>query len=161
MNARLAADALVLTHAAFILFAVFGGLLGLHRRGWLWLHLPAAAWAATVVIMGWICPLTPWEQSLRAAAGQQGYSGGFVEHYVLSAIYPDGLTRTVQIALGSAVIVFNVFVYALIFSRRSKPEEPEVPTDRINHQPAKPPPAAAKADSMDIGRRPPRPDRSA
>jgi len=117
MNARMAADVLVLLHAGFIIFAVFGGLLVLRRPGWCWLHVPAALWAATVVTMGWICPLTPWEQSLRAAAGQQGYSGGFVEHYVLTAIYPDGLTRTVQIALGTGVVVFNVGLYGWLWRR--------------------------------------------
>ncbi len=123
MSASFAADALVLLHAAFIVFAVFGGLLILRRRAWMWAHLPAAAWAAIVVIMGWICPLTPWEQSLRAAAGQQGYAGGFIEHYVLAAIYPEGLTRGVQIALGIGVIVFNLAVYAWAFGR-PKPHGP-------------------------------------
>lgn len=118
MIARLAADALVLLHAGFIVFAVFGGLLALKNRRWMWLHLPAAAWAASVVIMGWICPLTPWEQTLRAAAGQQGYSGGFIEHYVLAAIYPDGLTRTTQIALGTGVVAFNLIVYGVVHRRR-------------------------------------------
>ncbi len=118
MIARLAADALVLLHAGFIVFAVFGGLLALKNRRWMWLHLPAAAWAASVVIMGWICPLTPWEQTLRAAAGQQGYSGGFIEHYVLAAIYPDGLTRTIQIALGTGVVAFNLIVYGVVHRRR-------------------------------------------
>jgi predicted permease len=123
MSASFAADALVLLHAAFIVFAVFGGLLLFHRRAWMWVHLPAATWAATVVIMGWICPLTPWEQSLRATAGQQGYTGGFIEHYVLTAIYPEGLTRGVQIALGIGVIVFNLAVYAWALRRR-KPRGP-------------------------------------
>lgn len=118
MIARLAADALVLLHAGFIVFAVFGGLLALKNRRWMWLHLPAAAWAASVVIMGWICPLTPWEQTLRAAAGQQGYSGGFIEHYVLAAIYPDGLTRPVQVALGAGVLAFNLIVYGVVHRRR-------------------------------------------
>ena len=118
MIARLAADALVLVHAGFIVFAVFGGLLALADRRWMWLHLPAAVWAVTVVIMGWICPLTPWEQSLRAAAGQQGYSGGFIEHYVLAAIYPDGLTRPVQVALGVGVVAFNLIVYGVVHRRR-------------------------------------------
>ena len=114
---RLLADALVLVHAGFIVFAVFGGLLALHHDAWMWLHLPAVAWAALVVIMGWTCPLTPWEQSLRAAAGQDGYEGDFIEHYLLSAIYPEGLTRTVQIWLGVGVLVLNLIVYALVLRR--------------------------------------------
>ena len=122
MPYQLLADLLLITHAAFIAFAVMGGLLVLHRRWWAWLHLPAAVWAATVVSMGWICPLTPWEQSLRLAAGQQGLSGGFIEHYLLSAIYPPGLTRRVQIVLGVGVVVFNLGVYALVWRavRKSK-----------------------------------------
>lgn len=108
------ANVLLVVHAAFILFATFGGLLVLHRRGWVWIHLPAAVWAATVVSMGWICPLTPWEQHLRVVAGQQGYSGGFIEHYLLQAIYPEGLTRSVQIWLGAGVIVLNLLIYVLV-----------------------------------------------
>ena len=108
----LAANALLAFHAAFIVFAVFGGLLVRWHRNWLWLHLSAAAWAATVVMAGWTCPLTPWEQALRSAAGQDGFSGGFVEHYLLAAIYPDGLTRGVQIALGVGVVLVNVLIYA-------------------------------------------------
>ncbi len=112
-----AADALVVVHAAFIVFAVFGGLLAVYRRGWMWLHLPAAIWAAAVVIMGWTCPLTPLEQSLRAAAGEEGYTGGFIEHYILSAIYPAGLTRPIQAALGAGVVVFNLLVYGWVWQR--------------------------------------------
>ena len=113
MPYQILADLLLITHAAFIAFAVLGGLLVLHRRWWAWLHLPAAVWAAVVVSMGWICPLTPWEQYLRIAAGQQGFSGGFIEHYLMSAIYPAGLTRSIQIGLGAGVVVFNLLVYAL------------------------------------------------
>jgi len=117
MGYRLLADALVVVHAAFIVFGVFGGLLALQNSAWMWLHLPAAAWAALVVIMGWTCPLTPLEQNLRAAAGQDGYEGDFIQHYLLSAIYPEGLTRTVQIWLGVGVLAFNLIVYAFVFRR--------------------------------------------
>jgi len=78
------------------------------------LHLACAAWAATVVIMGRTCPLTRLEQQLRLAAGQQGFSSSFVEHYLLALIYPDGLTRGVQIALGVEVEVFNTLVYGVL-----------------------------------------------
>jgi hypothetical protein len=122
MNPRLLADAVLVFHALFIAFAVFGGLIALSsalsRRGttfsiWLCLHLACATWAATVVIMGWQCPLTPIEQNLRIAAGQQGYSSSFIEHYLLAAIYPEGLTRPIQIMLGIGVVVFNALVYGL------------------------------------------------
>ena len=114
----LVADMLLTLHAVFIVFAVFGGLLVRWRRGWLWLHAPAAVWAAAVSTAGWICPLTPWEQALRVAAGQQGFSGGFVEHYLLAAIYPDGLTRDVQTVLGVGVVLINLLIYAWVWRRK-------------------------------------------
>jgi hypothetical protein len=120
MNPRLLADAVLVLHALFIAFAVFGGVIVIWRqhRGktfsiWLCLHLACALWAATVVIMGWQCPLTPIEQNLRIAAGQQGYSSSFIEHYLLAAIYPEGLTRQVQIMLGIGVVLLNVCVYGM------------------------------------------------
>ncbi len=117
MSYRILADAVVLVHAAFIVFAVFGGLLALNHGGWMWVHLPTVAWAAAVVIMGWTCPLTPLEQSLRASAGQSGYEGDFIEHYVLAAIYPEGLTRAIQIWLGVGVLAFNLIVYGFVLRR--------------------------------------------
>jgi hypothetical protein len=115
MSTRLLADVVLILHGLFIVFAVFGGMLTYRKGQWkkplLILHLACAAWAATVVIMGWTCPLTPLEQQLRSAAGQQGFSTSFIEHYLLAMIYPDGLTRGVQIALGSGVVAFNALVY--------------------------------------------------
>ena len=61
--------------------------------------------------MGGTCPLTPLEQQLRSAAGQQGFSTSFIEHYLLAVIYLDGLTRFVHIALGVGVVLFNTLVY--------------------------------------------------
>jgi Protein of Unknown function (DUF2784) len=115
MIPRLLADAILIFHASFILFAIFGGLLTYRnsqwKKPWLILHLACATWAATVVVMGWTCPLTPLEQQLRIAAGQQGYSTSFIEHYLLAAIYPDGLTRSIQVALGLGVVVINAVIY--------------------------------------------------
>jgi hypothetical protein len=67
---------------------------------------------------GWICPLTPLENDLRRMAGQVGYPGGFIEHYVVPVIYPPGLTRGTQIGLGIAVLALNAIVYGWMLSRR-------------------------------------------
>ena len=121
MGYRLAADAVVLAHGAFILFAVFGGLLALRWRWLALLHLPAAAWAVFIAATGRICPLTPLEVSLRIAAGDAGYDGGFVEHYLIPIIYPAGLTRGVQFALAALVLVVNLAVYAAVLRRSLRP----------------------------------------
>ena len=108
-----------------ILFIVLGGLLVFRWPGIAFIHLPLAAWGAIMEMMGWICPLTPWEQRLRDAAGEGGYSGGFVEHYLLPLIYPEQLTREIQLGLGLFVLLFNLAVYGwLIFRRKTEIESP-------------------------------------
>ena len=116
---RIAADGVLALHLAFVLFALLGGFLVLRRVGLAWLHLPAVAWAAFVEFSGRICPLTPLEGALRQAAGDAGYAGDFLEHYLLAMIYPEGLTHDVQIILGATVVIVNVAIYALILRRSS------------------------------------------
>lgn len=114
---RVAADAVLLLHLAFIVFAAIGGLAVLRWPRLAWLHLPAAAWAALIEFGGWICPLTPLEVALRRSAGQPGFSGGFIEHYLNSIIYPQGLTRAHQVALGVAVVLVNLAIYWRLLRR--------------------------------------------
>lgn len=119
---RLLADLVVLVHLGFVLFVVLGGLLALRWPRAAWLHLPAALWGAGIEFAAGICPLTPLENHLRRLGGESGYSGGFVEYYVLPVLYPEGLTRGLQLALGTFVLVLNLAVYAIVWrrSRRSK-----------------------------------------
>jgi hypothetical protein len=118
MIARLAADAVLVTHLLFVAFAVLGGLAAFRWRWLPWVHLPALAWAASVEFTGWTCPLTPLENALRRAGGEAGYAGGFIEHYLAPLLYPDALTRELQWLLGGALVAFNLAVYALLFRRR-------------------------------------------
>lgn len=114
----LAAEALVLLHFLFVLFVGLGGLLMLRWPRLAWLHLPAAAWGALISFAGWICPLTPLEIDFRQRAGEAGYSGGFIDHYLLPVLYPDGLSRPMQIVLGVAVVLGNAAVYGYAYWRR-------------------------------------------
>jgi uncharacterized membrane protein len=119
---RAAADAVLVLHLGFVLFALFGGLLVLRAPGFAWLHLPVLAWAALVEFTGRVCPLTPLEVALRRAAGETGYAGGFVEHYIVALLYPEALTRDVQMALGAALVVLNVAIYCAVifYARRAR-----------------------------------------
>ena len=111
MAASLAADAVLVLHLAFILFAVFGGVLVLWYPKIAWLHLPALAWAVWIAATHGICPLTPLENSLRRAAGEAGYSGTFIDHYVMPLIYPTGLTPTHQIWIAIVLAASNALLY--------------------------------------------------
>jgi hypothetical protein len=115
----LAADALVVLHLAFVAFVVLGGLLVLRWPRLAWVHVPAALWGAWIEFAGWICPLTPLENRLRAQAGQQGYATSFVEHYLMPVLYPAALTRELQWLLGGLVVGVNAAVYFIVW-RRSK-----------------------------------------
>ena len=117
---RLLADLVVLVHFGFVLFVVLGGLLALRWPRAAWVHLPAALWGAGIEFAAGICPLTPLENHLRRLGGEAGYTGGFVEHYVLPVLYPDGLTRGVQLVLGTFVLVLNIAVYTIVWRRRSR-----------------------------------------
>lgn len=117
MPYRLGADALLLLHLGFILLVLFGGLLVLRWRGALLIHLPALAWGLAVECLHLNCPLTSWENRLRVAAGQAGYQGGFVEHYLWPLIYPAGLTPQIQVGLGAIVLLVNLAVYGYLIWR--------------------------------------------
>jgi hypothetical protein len=115
---RLLADLVLVAHAGFVAFVVLGGLLVLRWPRVAWVHLPVVAWGAGIEFTGGLCPLTPLENHWRALAGEQGYGGGFVEHYLLAALYPEGLTRGVQLALGILVIAVNAAIYVRIWRRK-------------------------------------------
>ncbi|MGV2865182.1 DUF2784 domain-containing protein [Achromobacter sp. AGC39] len=117
---RILADLVLVVHGLFVAFVVFGGLLALWRPRMAYRHLPALAWGAVVVGMGLICPLTPLEVSLRQQAGQEGYAGGFIEHYLLGVIYPEGITRETQMGLAAVLIVGNLVIYTLWARRRRR-----------------------------------------
>lgn len=123
---RWAADGVVLLHFAFVLFVVFGGLLVLRRPRLAWVHLPVAVYGVAIEWIGWVCPLTPLENRLRRAAGEMGYEGGFVEHYLLPVLYPAGLTPTVQWVLGGLVLAVNGVIYCRVIARRRHHETEEI-----------------------------------
>jgi hypothetical protein len=114
---RLLADLVVLTHLAFIVFVVAGGLLALRWRRVPWVQLPAALWGAVIEVAGWVCPLTPLENGLRERAGAAGYAGGFVEHYVVPVVYPGALTREMQVFLAVVVLLANGLIYFWVWRR--------------------------------------------
>jgi hypothetical protein len=111
------ANIVVAVHLGFVLFVVLGVILVARWRRLAWVHLPAALWGALIEFAGWVCPLTPLENHLRQLAGERGYSGGFIEHYVTALIYPSGLSRPVQVALGILVVLVNLVGYGIVLSR--------------------------------------------
>jgi hypothetical protein len=115
--AHVLATAVVLAHLLFVAFVMAGGVLALRWRKVAYLHLVAVTWAIYVEWSGAICPLTPLENSLRAAAGLEAYAGDFVAEYVFPLVYPDGLTRRAQLLIGIVVLTVNSIVYGAVIAR--------------------------------------------
>jgi len=114
---RILADLVLVLHLGFVVFVVLGGLLVLRWPAIMALPIPAAVWGVVIEFTGWLYPLTPLENWLRVRGGELGYSGGFIEHYIQPVLYPSGLTRGIQIALGTLVVLLNLTAYSIVLSR--------------------------------------------
>ena len=115
MGYRIAAGAVAIFHIGFVIFVAVGGLLVWRWRRLAWVHLPCTIWGVLVQLKPFVCPLTPLEKHLRGLGGLAPYHGGFIAHYIYPVLYPAGMTRGVQIALGVAVMVLNLVVYGALF----------------------------------------------
>ena len=118
---RILANLVLLSHLAFVLFTIFGGLLVMRFRRLIWLHIPALAWGIWIELSGNICPLTSIENQLREAGGTAGYRGGFIDHYVTGILYPDGLSRNIQFLLAAVLACINLGVYGTLAWRAKIP----------------------------------------
>ncbi len=114
---RLTADLLLVAHLLFIVLVLVGGLLVLRWPRFAWAHLPIVVWGFLVELMGWVCPLTPLEQSLRRAAGDGAYRGSFIEHYLVPLIYPEGMTHSTRMLFAAIVATFNILIYTGLYLR--------------------------------------------
>ena len=120
----LAANAILLLHLAFICLVLLGGLAVARWPRLAWIHVPAATWGFLVEVADWYCPLTDVENYLLRRAGEGGYAGDFLERGLLAVIYPEGLTREVQIGLGLVVLTVNAVIYGLVWKRARRRETP-------------------------------------
>ncbi len=100
----------LIVHASFILWVVFGALLTHSRPILRWLHIASLIWGILTELLPWPCPLTVLENWLEAKAGVEPYEGGFLLHYLDKFVYPD-MSATVLTIAGVLVCIFNLAVY--------------------------------------------------
>jgi len=105
---RLLADLVVVVHVAYVLFIPVGGFLAWRWPRVLPVHLAALVVAITSVTVGFDCPLTTWENSLRSHGGEKPYSDGFLDHYLTGRLYPHGHDALVQLVIAAAVVTSYV-----------------------------------------------------
>ncbi len=100
----------LLLHALFILWVVFGALLARSRPVLRWLHIASLVWGILTELLPWPCPLTDLENWFEAKAGVQPYQGGFLLHYLDKLVYPD-ISATVLTVAGVLVCSLNLALY--------------------------------------------------
>src|SRR2546425_8561178 len=101
---------ILLLHALFILWVVFGALLTRSRPVLRWLHIASLVWGILTEMLPWPCPLTLLENWLEGQAAIEPYQGGFVLHYLDKLVYPD-ISPTVLTVVGVAVCAVNLAFY--------------------------------------------------
>jgi hypothetical protein len=120
MRARLLGNLILGFHFIFVVFSVLGGFLVLWKRWTAWLRVPSVLWSSFVNLFSHVCPLTPLENKFRHLAGQAGYEGGFIQHYIAPLVYPGGMPRRMELIAGYSVLIWNGFVYALVVALRRR-----------------------------------------
>ena len=111
-------DFVVVIHALFIIFVLFGGLVVLKWHQVMWIHIPCALWGAAIEFFSWVCPLTYLEIYLREIDNTNSYDDSFIQHYLLPVIYPSGLTTDIQFLLGVIVITINLIIYFIVWHKK-------------------------------------------
>ena len=111
---RRLADVLVIVHFLISVFCLVGSFVALAKPWVALVHIPLVIWVCTALVMGWDCPLTPLENRLRIAAGDKGYEGGFIDHYL--AFAPNS-TRQNGVPICRFIVVVNVIAYAALILR--------------------------------------------
>src|SRR5438552_13870893 len=107
----LASFVLVL-HALFILWVVFGAFLAWFRPALRWLHIASLVWGILTEVLYWSCPFTFAEDALEQRAGAQPYHGRFLLHYLDGLIYPD-ISPSVLAIAALIVCALNLGFYTL------------------------------------------------
>src|ERR1700752_1333552 len=105
------ASVVLILHALFIVWVVFGALLTRGRLPLRWLHVVSLVWGVLTEVLPWPCPLTLLENWLESRAGVQPYEGGFLLHYLDKLVYPN-IPAGVLTAAGGVVCALNLALYA-------------------------------------------------
>jgi len=114
---RLVGDAVILLHFLWILFILFGLLIGIKYGRLIWVHLGGLVFTLILNIGGWFCPLTYLENYLYSLYNPRlTYPGSFIGQSLQKLIYLDVDEAYLRIAAVIWVAV-NMGGYVLLFKR--------------------------------------------
>jgi Protein of Unknown function (DUF2784) len=118
-----AADFVTAIHAGYVAFVVIGfaAILIGGAAGWHWVrnfyfravHVAMILLVCCEALVGTTCPLTIWENVLRAKGGEAGYSRDFIGYWLDSLIFyqaPPWVFTTTYLTFGALVLLAFWFV---------------------------------------------------
>jgi hypothetical protein len=117
----LAASVLVL-HALFIVWVVFGALATRSRPILRWLHMVSLVWGILTELLPWPCPLTLLENWLERRAGLEPVQGSFLLRSLDKLVYPN-IPATVLTIAGVIICILNLAFYAQQMWNRRRARE--------------------------------------
>jgi hypothetical protein len=119
MGYKIAADLIVVIHLAWILFLIFGALVGRYITWVKWLHIGGLVFSLLLQIFSWYCPLTYLEAWLRARHDPSlSYTGSFIAYYAERLVYLE-ISRAAVFVLTLLVVGGSAFLYL----QKPKPEK--------------------------------------
>jgi hypothetical protein len=111
------ATLVLLVHALFILWVVFGAFLARSRPQLRRVHIACLIWGVLTELLPWPCPLTLLENKLEQKAGIETYQGGFLLHYLDKLVYPD-VPQSILVGAAIVVAIVNLTFYARLHQRK-------------------------------------------
>jgi len=108
---KIFADFVVLVHFLWILFLIFGVLLGVRSKAIKYIHLSGLLFAILIQIFGWYCPLTHLEFWLRSKHNPSiAYAGSFIIYYMERLVYLE-ISQTGILLATIGLVIFNSWLY--------------------------------------------------
>ena len=111
-------DAVIILHFLWILFILFGLLIGIKYGRLIPLHLGGLVFTLILNIGGWFCPLTYLENYLYGLYNPRlTYPGSFIGQYLQELIYLD--IEEAWLRIGAVIwVAINLGGYVLLFRKR-------------------------------------------
>lgn len=116
---RFLGDVMMILHAAFLLFFVFGAFLAWKWPKLIWVNLGIVVWNLAIVLIDYDCPLTGSEKYFRRRGGESVYDAGYINHYLDGRIWPEGATPTAE-KVGFALVIIGYVGFFVLRHRRRK-----------------------------------------
>jgi hypothetical protein len=108
---KIFADFVVFVHFLWILFLIFGALLGVRNKAIKYIHVSGLLFAILIQIFGWYCPLTHLEFWLRSRHNPSiAYAGSFIIHYMERLVYLE-ISQTEVLLATIGLVIFNSWLY--------------------------------------------------